>query len=358
MVKQKKYIDQRMLFLKGIIDWRDITDIDIDVSGVCDSICGLNDDEIFPRNAASRLFRYYYKLNSVDNVRFLIKYMIKNLDRWYLHFARSIDQYAIFASKHSFVDEALGYCIKFLEKCSIEVSGTPNRPEIIGIDSIGDSHDWSCIILGRYLKLLIDHGEKEKARSLIASLLYLGKLRPDTEIYFENLARKCKSNVKKQRVKLPEIVIPYRIQVNNKGQKIELTALEYLENSLGYIGFYAEVEVWRAIFSLIDEDSFSDSKKGCFLRNLGTLLGYQINPLIYDFGFAHRSLFSKLSDMLLTGKYTNIGFPDLILFKPDDINDFVFVEVKSRGDKLSPHQQAWAEFFLNNGIPYKLAKFK
>lgn len=46
------------------------------------------------------------------------------------------------------------------------------------------------------------------------------------------------------------------------------------------------------------------------------------------------------------------GFPDLILFGPDE--GYELVEIKGPGDRLQDHQRRWLEFFAMNGIPARV----
>ena len=48
------------------------------------------------------------------------------------------------------------------------------------------------------------------------------------------------------------------------------------------------------------------------------------------------------------------GFPDLVVFPPDD--GYLLVEVKGPGDTLQKNQQRWMQYFAANDIPHLLAR--
>jgi len=72
--------------------------------------------------------------------------------------------------------------------------------------------------------------------------------------------------------------------------------------------------------------------------------------------FIPRLHLTSLFDVIVRDVSTfRSGFPDLVLFKPED-HSYHLVEVKGPGDQLQTSQRRWFKHFERLGIPYKVAR--
>ena len=69
----------RIDMLKELIYWREITDQDLSNIDMDTPTC-LNEEEIFPRNAISRLFNHYYKAKDSEEIKHFVELIIKKFE--------------------------------------------------------------------------------------------------------------------------------------------------------------------------------------------------------------------------------------------------------------------------------------
>lgn len=84
---------------------------------------------------------------------------------------------------------------------------------------------------------------------------------------------------------------------------------------------------------------------------------YRINPGLIDLALQripYEHWMKIFGRQLRDLRNNRSGFPDLIVFPPED--GYVLVEVKGPGDTLQKNQQRWMQYFAENNIPHLLAR--
>jgi hypothetical protein len=248
----------------------------------------------------------------------------------------------------------------------------------------------------RRLKILVKLGEENRAMEYATWLVENGqsaKLKLLGKDYLDKKNAKAKVNSTTTRIKQAQIVEVYYSQ----SERIEQLVLEHFE-SQGYVGFFSENYIWRALFGLFFMDELtsteyevihqplqrrpSDLYSG-FLENrkvavdakwakikssrsLKSFINKQFDkftgqesPFIYwhpELGnyltsFLNWLKFAQLKSVLMkmaeNPRENTTGFPDLFVYND---KGYSFYEVKSPNDHLSPQQLFWLNYFDEIGI--------
>ncbi len=82
---------------------------------------------------------------------------------------------------------------------------------------------------------------------------------------------------------------------------------------------------------------------------------YFKSPVVQDFliRIDNKTFYKVVNRILQDRKNNTVGTPDYIVWNK---NELVFVEVKRGKEKLREDQISWAEFLINQKVPYKLVR--
>lgn len=82
---------------------------------------------------------------------------------------------------------------------------------------------------------------------------------------------------------------------------------------------------------------------------------YFKSPIVQEFltRIDNKTFYKVVNRILQDRKNNTVGTPDYIVWNKKEM---IFIEVKREKEKLSEDQIAWAEFLINNKIPYNVAR--
>jgi hypothetical protein len=260
----------------------------------------------------------------------------------------------------------------------------------------------------RKIRVLDKQGEHQKALDLCLLLQQSTENEEEKEFaatFSEGLKKKMqlpfqKKALDKYTTEVMEADIDKTIRIE------ELVLNRYVQN--GYLGFYSENGIWKALFALLFWDvifmplpevffnpfqrgpvdlfssEFRSKRNDAFEQRMEELRQGNLSEIVsdrYKFKFttanalmswkyigldqlalitetvAKAQLLVVLDRMSYNLKDLKTGFPDLIVFDPGE-RSYCMVEVKGPGDQLRPNQKRWLRFFEQYGIPYKVVYVK
>jgi hypothetical protein len=341
--------------LKELISWREITDQDL-ANVDLDSPTCLNEEEIFPRNAISRLFNYYYQTKNTEEIERFMELIIskcKESDHYYLFYSKAFRKIITFLKKSGDFPKAKQLCERYLTNLGV----LENKSGEIRVSSFGwwqgnYSYSYPVVFMEVYLRILIQMGEIHSAERLADECINDSTLMEDSRIIFKEFKQKLSGG----KTKPPYPIIKVKrgnLKANHTDKgRVELIALSYLQEELDMEGIFAEVDIWRLFPSVISHKLPETDFKTLYEE----IVIVKPPEDVYDF-ILHNSETFKNIIMAENVTFNMVGYPDLILYKKDNYGDFLLVEVKDINDRLSPPQQAWVRYFVKNRIPFRLFQF-
>lgn len=260
----------------------------------------------------------------------------------------------------------------------------------------------------RQIRIWDKNGDTAKALDQCLSLLQSTENEDERE-FAESFAESLKKKLGLPFLKRPrEYFNTEQIEADiDKTIRIEEFVLNlYLHD--GYVGFYSENGIWKALFALLFWDvifmplpevffnpfqrgpvdlftpEFRSKRNKAFEQRMAELQSGDLQKIVSDM----YRMKSTTANALITWKYLDpmqldlltelipardilaimdlmshnlkelkTGFPDLVVFDQKN-NTYCFIEVKGPGDQLRPNQKRMLRFFEHKGIPYKVVYVK
>ncbi len=244
----------RIDMLKELIDWRELTDQDLSNVDLDSPTC-LNEEEIFPRNAISRLFNYYYKAKNTEEIKHFMELIINKFeesDYYCLFYGKAFRKIITFLKKSGDFSKAKQLCERYLTNLGV----LENKSGEIRVSSFGwwqgnYSYSYPVVFMEVYLRILIQMGEIHSAERLADECINDSALMEDSRIIFKEFKQKLSGG----KTKPPYPIIKVKkdnLKANHTDKgRVELIALSYLQEELGMEGIFAEVDIWRLFPGII-----------------------------------------------------------------------------------------------------------
>jgi hypothetical protein len=215
------------------------------------------------------------------------------------------------------------------------------------------SYCWEVIFLDAYLRTLIEQGEGDTARRLVAESLEQGRLMDDARIVLRRRIESLEGRKHSYRfpvVRLEKAGLESRYL---SLPSIEWTALACFRDELDWEGVVADVDFWRAIAAFLGGSMDEDQLSQVYSEATGECLP----PSFADLLLSKASDFLSACQAPIGATAPAVGYPDLILYDHAALGSFLLVEVKDVHDRLRPHQEAVLNKLVALGLPCKLLKF-
>ncbi len=142
--------------------------------------------------------------------------------------------------------------------------------------------------------------------------------------------------------KLPHLVfnLLYKTQIREKFifHETQEYPLDYFQFCFSKRIDLSKVDDWVLNWN-VESNPIKELKKNISFEDVSAFIN----------GLGFEKMISLFSYMLINIRITSYGFPDLFLYKEENI-DCLFVEVKSASDRISPHQMKWGQVLNESGI--------
>lgn len=352
LIKKEKVQKSRIDMLKQLIGWREITDEDIKNVDM-DATAGLNEEEIFPRNAIRQLFDHYYEIKNKSEIRHFSDFIIEKCqksDYYYFAYGKQFRKIISFLIESGELLKAKQLC----ERSLLDLNVLENKRGNLTISSFLEgnySFSYPVIFLEIYLKILVQMGEMDRANRLLSECLNNLELMDDSNIMFHELKQKLAKKHEKPRYPIIKIKKESLEACHLKNWNIELVALSYLKDKLKMDGVFSSTEVWELLKGIISDRLTNEDFKQIYKQ----IRMFEPPDDFYDFVLHNANVFQ----LIFRAKNITfgMGYPDLVMYKKSNFSDFMLVEVKDVNDKLSFPQKARINHFLEHNVPFGLLQF-
>ena len=347
--------EDRRRQLQAMITWRTVTGTDLANCNI-ESGGGLNDDEIFPRNAVGQLFNHYYKINDESEIMAfagLIESYMRRDEYYCLFYGKQFRKILTYLRRKGRTVRARSLLQGYLFSLGVLCDDEGETISVGSFTGGHDSHSFQVTFFAEYVKVLIKDGDVETARRLMGEGIESGGLREDAVIMLRKISDAVEK--RKHRYKFPTLSVKKTgLDPEHLAHAtIERIALAMLKDDLGRQGVVAEVDVWRLIPQVLNMELREEELRAEYLA----IAGVPPADSFWEFLIQNRELLSRAMESTIGATGGQIGYPDLILYDEGTLSDPLFVEVKDTADRLRPHQEAVLNRFVAAGIPCALLKF-
>jgi hypothetical protein len=340
--------------LERIITWRSVGDADLANCGM-DAVAAMNDSVIFPRNAVSRLFRYYCTAgddSEADHFADVILESMSGDSHASLWYGRDFKR--ILARLERAGRDARAQMLLERYLCGLGVLTQREGSFHIGRFGQGNSsHSWPVLFLDTYLKSLARQGDSETAVRLIGESLSGSSLLDDAVLLLRRRLAAIEKKVVPRRFQTM-VVERSRVDPRHLSQPtIELAALSLLREELDLEGVVAGVDLWRLLPAVLAGSLGLEELSQACLEDSGV----EAPPTFYECLLTNATAFEQMVHAPAGVTSGQIGYPDLILYDAGTLSRLLLVEVKGVNDRLQAHQEAVLNRLVELGFQCRVLKF-